>query len=234
MADTPQQVSPQQMAQVREAQRRLSDLRSTIARYKQERAKTQALVATGKKVPQDRAMQLVTNLRDAVMEQKAAQSLVDLHRVLHGREPSAMEVEFGVPSDEQLGILPLIPIALIVAGGAWGTASIFNYLSERERRIQAELSPGSAIQGLIPSWAGTAAIVTGVVVVGGYLWFRFGRKGKKRAVAKAESGPAYDPRAVADAKDWRRRSSKKNPVEDDVDEDEDEDVEEDVEEGDEE
>jgi len=223
MADA-QQVSPQQMAQVREAQKRLADLRSAVHQYKQERAKTQALIAAGKKVPQERAMQLVANLRDSNMEQKAAQSLVDLNRVLRGREPSAMEVEFGVPGDDQLGVLPLIPIALIVAGGAWGTSSIFNYLSERERRIQSELNPGATIQSLIPSWAGTAAIVTGVAIVGGYLWFRFGRgRGKKRPARKEEprdTGPKYDPGAVADAKAWRRATVKKNPDEDDEEPDE--------------
>lgn len=187
---TANQMSPQQMAQVSEAKRRLVDLRSSIAAYKTARAKTQELVQACKKMPQDRAMQLAAALRDSNMEQKAAQSIVDLNRVLRGRDPTAMEVEFGVPSDAQLGLLPLIPIALIVAGGAWGTSAIFNYLTAREQRIQAEINP-SSIQGLIPSWAGTAAIVVGGVIVGGYLYFKLRKKPEKKAPVKETIKEVY-------------------------------------------
>jgi hypothetical protein len=105
--------------------------------------------------------------------------------LLYGRVPTESELEAGPPDGEALGVwvIPGSVIALAaIAGGSWTLSGLFDYLTQRELRIQGELGiRNTSLWDTLWDWAPTAAVVGGVGV-GAFLLYRW-NKGRKAAAA---------------------------------------------------
>jgi len=204
-----------------EASRRLEELRRALARYRAARQRTHQVIMHSGKLPPKEAARRAHAMRDPDTERKAAQSLVDVNRLMLGRDPSEAELEVGVPG---LGIAPLLIAIPALIGGTWSATALFNYLSERESRIQRELDPTSilgygpaSMRWLLPAGIGAAALV------GGYLWIRSATKKKPKSkpaattadITKAKKNPWVPP--------WKREEESvelEESVEEDAEEEE--------------
>ncbi len=168
-----------------QTQQQLAKLRQAIAKFQTLRARTNKAIE-GK--PELAAT--VAQMRDDAKEREVVEALVDLNRLILQRDPSAEELQTGVPGDEALGILPLLPLVAI-GGGAWSLSSIFGYLSDREQRIQRQLgmtSSWSDVLGNVSSWIMPLIVVGGVGFGGFYLYKKFLKKETGRGTRRPPKG----------------------------------------------
>jgi hypothetical protein len=147
-----------------QAQANIAALRQAIARFNAVRSRTAKMLEAHPELA-DR----VRELRDNEHEQLAVESLVDLNRLILQRDPTAAELQLGVPGDEALGFLPLLPLVAI-GGGAWTVTSIMNYLTAREETVQRQL-------GMTSSWSDVLGqafpfLIVGAIGFGGYYLYK--------------------------------------------------------------
>lgn len=129
-------------AKALEASRALADLRKQMLRFYRARARTMEALQGRRKMRATpaQASELLSRIRDPEQETKAFVGLRDLLRLIFERDPTAAELAAGVPpvDHEQLGVLPLLPIAA-VAGGAITLSTLFSWLTAREETAQREM-----------------------------------------------------------------------------------------------
>jgi len=186
----------------RDVAARLERLRKSISAFHRARLKTGEYLMGMRKMryPQAQGIEVARSLRSPVDEERAVGGLRSLNQLLLGRDPTVAEMEAGVAVQETgLGIIPALPATWVavtaIAGGAWSLSSIFDALTERERRIQRELNPSAAfwsdVANTAATWVLPVLIVGGVVVGGWYLWSRMKKgKGRKRKGKLQSKRPA--------------------------------------------
>lgn len=147
--------------------------------------------------------QRVSIYRDPAMERRFQQEMWHLLRTLYRRDPTKLEIQAGPPSGEGMGALPLLlGVGAIVAGSAWATTRITNYLASIERDAYGEQDTATAAAGRTLSRLAKGAIA--VTAVGGasygafrlWRWAR-SRKGRQEieeltALEEPEALPAAD------------------------------------------
>lgn len=197
-SQAPEQVTQDQKELEAEARRFLTELRKSINRFHTARLSTNAAIAgtapNRKGLPPWEVAQKVRELRDTERTNQAVSDLRDLLTLMYGRQPTENELEAGPPGGEALGVwvIPGSVVALAaIAGGAWSLAGLFNYLTERELRIQSELGiRNTSVWDTIVDWAPTAAVVAGAGVAGFLLWRKYrGRAPDKESLTERE--PVY-------------------------------------------
>lgn len=166
------------------ARRNLRALREAMNRFQRARMATdaacQGVVQNRTKLPPALVAHRVNELRDLDAMQRAINELYDLLEVLYRRQPTAAELAAGPTGQEALGnfTLPTVPGGLqVLAGigfGAWTLVSLFDYLREREERIQQELGIPGESSGSGHGAAVVAGLVgLGLVGGGGYMAYRW-------------------------------------------------------------
>lgn len=174
------------------ARANLKALREAMNGYHRARMTTEAacqgVLKNRRGLPPALVAARVSELRDLETMKRAINELYSLLEVLNRRQPTEAELAAGPSGDEPLGnfALPTVPGGLqVVAGigfGAWTLTSLFNYLREREIRIQQELgigaSPRSTVGLALAGVAGTAALGAGAYF--GWKWWK-GRKPSETA-----------------------------------------------------
>jgi len=202
----PPGVTPQQIEA--EAKHNLTELRKAINRFQSARLSTNAAIAgtapNKKGLPPWEIARKVRELRDADMTNRAVSDLRDLMTLLYGRQPSESELEAGPPDGEALGVwvIPGSVIAITaIAGGSWSLSGLFDYLTQREIRIQSELGiRNTSLWDTVAGWAPTAAVVGGVGV-GAFLLWRWRSKSKAPAAETAEASSDYHVEQIEDEAD---------------------------------
>jgi len=182
-----------------EAKRNLTELRKAINRFQTARLSTNAAIAgtaaNKKGLPPWEIARKVRELRDVDMTNRAVSDLRDLMTLLYGRQPTESELEAGPPDGEALGVwvIPGSVIALTaIAGGSWALSGLFDYLTQRELRIQAELGiRNTSLWDTLLGYAPKAAMVGGVGV-GAYLLWRWRKNAKGKPAKKQGALPAHD------------------------------------------
>jgi hypothetical protein len=169
MADVP----AQQQELPPEARKALDNLRKSINEFHAARLHTNEvrLGLVKSKVTPEQAQQVVAAWRDPRMEEEAVQQLRAFLQMLLGREPTTSEMEAGPPPSEALGFLPVLVAVPLIVGGAATLSSLFGYMTERERRMLAEMGVG---QGFWARLQGTAvqALPWVAVATGGWVALR--------------------------------------------------------------
>lgn len=182
-----------------EAKRNLTELRKAINRFQSARLSTNAAIAgtadNKKGLPPWEIARKVRELRDVELTNKAVADLRDLMTLLYGRVPTESELEAGPPDGEALGVwvIPGSAIALAaIAGGTWTLSGLFDYLTQRELRIQAELGiRNTSLWDTLWDWAPTAAVVGGVGV-GALLLYRWNKGRKAEAPTPGDDADRYE------------------------------------------
>lgn len=166
-----------------ETRENLNELRQAINRFQMSRLSTNAAIAgtagNKKGLPPWEVSSKVKELRDTEMTNRAVSDLRDLLTLMYNRAPSESELEAGPPGGEALGvwIIPASYVAMAaLAGGAWSLSGLFNYLTERERRIQEQLGiQNTSAWDMVKDYAPKVALAGGAVF-GGVMLYRWWRK----------------------------------------------------------
>lgn len=199
MTDVQQQGAPQMQRaptpqEVATAQRTLKRLRTEIARFHKLRHENNE-VAAGMRaalVTPQQAQALLSQRRDADMEQRAVAELRKVIAIVRGREPTQQDMAELLPGGLEmgLGIWPYVALAGIVAAGG-SAISYFSYLNTQEERI-AEETRGPVASTLRAISENTWAVVGlgGLALLGLLYWDT--RSKLKQAIGAA---PPRAPRA---------------------------------------
>ena len=165
-----------------EAAKALDDCRQAMAEFRRTRLVTEAALGGVIKAaaPPEEMVRKLRAMRSPLEEKRAARDYRDFMQMAFGRKPTLQELRRGIPSleeiqaahasDDGMGFLPLLPLA-VISGGAWGLSSIFGYLTERERTAQAELGirQGPGLGDTIRAWSVPVVLALGVGALG-YAW----------------------------------------------------------------
>lgn len=164
-------------AKIHEASHQLMRLREAMAKFNKSRARTREVMEGRRKarVTAQEAASIVMRHRDDAKEREAVSGFRDLMRLIMEREPEVAEMVAGIPpvNEEQLGVLPLIPLAAI-AGGAFTLTTMFNWLNSRETTAQREMGMSHTWSEVLgqtaPFWGPLFAV--GGLSFGGYALYR--------------------------------------------------------------
>ncbi len=202
-------ISPRQDPEVEEARMALRQLRASLAEFQNARVYSQRALlgaAPCKYTPAELKGRL-DFYRDPVLERKLKSDLHELMRQIYQRDPTAEEMQMGIPDPEGLGLVPaLFGVAAIVAGLAWTASSVANVMTASERRANATAAQQEGIGSTATKVAKAALVVGGLggAAFGGYKLWKW---------AKNRPAPAKEPEAPEEESE---------PEDEDEDEDEDE------------
>jgi len=91
------------------------------------------------KISPQELQQRLKIMRDPEMEQRLRVKHYQLLQLIYQRDPSTEEMQVGIPTDDGLGLIPLLLAASpVVIGSAWGVHAITRYLTNVETGARAE------------------------------------------------------------------------------------------------
>ena len=163
---------------------------------------------------------ILAQTRDPQLENQAVESLRQLLAIVHGREPTRQEMQYGIPNgvEQQLGmgVWPWIVGAGIVSAST-ATYSYFQAVAERERTAQMAMeTPIDRVLRLAQENT-TALTVAGAVGLGAY-WYHTKQKEKREHEhGEGEEGeePKKNPASITDrlkaAFGNKKEAAKENP-----------------------
>lgn len=178
---------PQQIAWAAQS---LERLRTAIRRFQMARLKTGELRAglVPAAVPPSEVSRYLALYRDAELERRTVEDLRSLLHGILGREPTMDELEAGVPDENQLGQLGLLPAVIgIVAliGGSAVLTNAFEAMTAHEDRVRTEIlarTPALQESWYSRLWSSargpvkTVAVVAAVGAAGYIAWELLGKK----------------------------------------------------------
>lgn len=154
------------------------------------------------KVSPQELQQRLEIMRDPAMEQRLRVKHYQLLQLIYQRDPSTEEMQVGIPTDDGLGLIPLLLAAApLVVGSAWGVHSITSYLTSIETagRAEEEARRQRRSVALRGAFALTGA---GVLAYGSYrLW-----KWVKNRPTAAELGDATEPPELPESEEKEEAS----------------------------
>jgi hypothetical protein len=209
-------------AEVAEAQRMMVAIRKLIAQFHETRRRNNEIAAGLRRarVTPDQARMVLAQTRDPQLEAQAVDALRQYLSILHGREPSRQEMQYGIPTgaEQQLG-MGVWPYVVMVGLGAAGTSvySYFQAVAERERTAQMAMeTPIDRVMRLARENT-TALTIAGALGIGAY-WYHTKHKGAPRPDAdegEETEEPKKNPASITDrikaAFADKREVAKKNP-----------------------
>jgi len=172
MADTQAITDPEKLDE-KQVQELLDYLAELVKQHHQLRLANDAVAfgAAKGKVPPEKAREVIKKERDKAKEAEAIAELKKLYAALN------LEIKNGPDELKKkedgggMGVFPVLAIAAI-AGGALTLTSLFTYLTEREQRIQTEVTgqSGGFLDNLLTGQTGTLVKVGGLGLLAYFGW----------------------------------------------------------------